>query len=170
MRHLFAICKKTDIYLGKKYFFVCTILPSLGQNMVIVMKWMFFLGPKTRFSDQKFVFYHRTLIFVNGPFVALGETVHFAPWDWFFNFSFQSYGRFRKKKRPTHQKVFPHPNMRALSATNSPSPSPSPSGLDNFLPTPLWGHCLPVTALALDLAPAGWIIFPPPHCEGTVCH
>ena len=123
MRHLFAICKKTDIYLGKKYFFVCTTLPGRGQNMVRVMSWMFFLGPKTQFSDQKSVFYHMTLNYVNGPFVALREMVHFAPWDWFFNFSFLSYGRFRWRTKKSS-------------------------------PTPLWGHCLPVTALAT----------PPPEC------
>ena len=62
-----------------------------------------------------------TTNFVNGPFVALEEMVHFAPWDRFFDFSFPSYGRFRKKKRQTHQKVFLHPTVEALSANNSPS-------------------------------------------------
>ena len=33
-----------------------------------------------------------------GPFVALGESVHFPRWERFFDFSFPSYGRFRKKK------------------------------------------------------------------------
>ena len=38
-----------------------------------------------------------TPILVNGPFVALGETVPFPRWEYFVYFSFQSYGRFRKK-------------------------------------------------------------------------
>ena len=50
-------------------------------------------------------------ISVNGPFVALAETVHF------------SYGRFRTE------------NLADASKS---------------LPSPLWGHCLPVTALALS--------------------
>ena len=41
---------------------------------------------------------HKTPILVSGPFVALGETVHFPPWERFFDFSFPSYGRFLKKK------------------------------------------------------------------------
>ena len=52
---------------------------------------------------------------VNGPFVALGKTVHFAPWDQFLDFRFRVTPIFAKK-RPTHQKVFPHPTVRALSA------------------------------------------------------
>ena len=39
-----------------------------------------------------------------------------------FDFSFPSYGRFRKeKKRSLHQKVSPLPTLEALSASNSPS-------------------------------------------------
>ena len=36
---------------GPKAFFVCTSLPSRGQNMVSLMKWAFF-GPEN--SDPKF--------------------------------------------------------------------------------------------------------------------
>ena len=61
--------------------------------------------------------------FVKGSFVALGETVLFQPWDQVFNFSFLRFGRFCKKKLGRHVK--------------------------KFSPSPLWGHRLPVTALAL---------------------
>ena len=71
---------------------------------------------------KKSGFCHGTPNLVNGPFVALGETVHFAPWDRFFDFPFPDYGLFLKKKRPTRPKNFPHP---------------------------LWRHLLSVTALAL---------------------
>ena len=54
-------CEKTDIYLGKGYFFICTTLPGRSKNIVIVKKWMLFLGPKTRISAQKSVFCHTTV-------------------------------------------------------------------------------------------------------------
>ena len=67
---------------------------------------------------QKSVFCPNTPNFVNGPFVALVEPVHFAPWDRLFDFSFPRYGCFRKKKkRLTRQKVFPHPTVWAPSLT-----------------------------------------------------
>ena len=50
------ICLKTDIYLGKGYFFLLTTLPGRGRNMVRVKKCYFFFwpenpdfGPKIRF-------------------------------------------------------------------------------------------------------------------------
>ena len=84
-----------------------------------------FLGPEILVWAQKSDFCHATQILVDGPFVALRETVHFPHWERFFDFSFLSYGRFRKKnkqkKQLTRQKVFPLPTVRALSASNSPS-------------------------------------------------
>ena len=59
-------------------------------------------------------FGYRNLDFVNGSFVALGETVDLAPSDQFFVVSFPSYGRFRRAK-----KVSPLPTVGALSASNS---------------------------------------------------
>ena len=56
-------------------------------------KWVFY-GPENSVFGPKF-FCQRTPNFVNGPFVALGETVHFQPLD---RFLFLIYGRFRKKK------------------------------------------------------------------------
>ena len=94
-----------DIYLGKGNFFVYTTLPGHG----VQLKLYAFLGPKTL---KTLVFCHRTPNFVKGPFGALGEMVHFAPWDLYFDFLFPSYGRFRKKKTQTHQKVLPHPTDR----------------------------------------------------------
>ena len=57
-----------------------------------------FLGPKIRISARKFVFCYRTPDFVDGPFVALGKTVDLALSDRFFDFSFSSHDRFRKKE------------------------------------------------------------------------
>merc|ERR1712020_381746 len=37
---------KTDIYLGKGYFFLLTTPPGRGRNMVRIQKCSFFLGPK----------------------------------------------------------------------------------------------------------------------------
>ena len=53
----------------------------------------------------------RPQIFDNGSFVALWETVHFPPWDRFFDFSFLSEGLFRKKKNLADaSKSLPPPN------------------------------------------------------------
>merc|ERR1712209_322345 len=70
---------------------------------------------------QKSDFCHRTPILVNDPFLALGMTVNFPPWERFFDFPFQSYSCFRKKIWLTCQKVFPLPTVGAPSASNSPS-------------------------------------------------
>ena len=43
------------------------------------------------------------------------------PTDLVYDFSFPSYARFREGTRPMPQKVFPHPTVRAPSASNSPS-------------------------------------------------
>ena len=53
------------------------------------------------FSARKSVFLQWDQNFVNDPFLALRETVHLAPWDRLFDFSFPSYGCFRKKIFPT---------------------------------------------------------------------
>ena len=36
-------------------------------------------------------------ILVDDPFLALGMTVNFPPWERFFDFPFRSYSSFRKK-------------------------------------------------------------------------
>ena len=83
------------------------------------------------FWAQKSDFCHTTPTLVDDPFVAFGETVHFPSWDCFFDFSFLSYGRFRKKNLANASKSLPPPHcdLRAPSASNSPS---ALSGLDNF--------------------------------------
>ena len=81
----------------------------------------FFL-PNISVLVQKADFCHMTKILVNDPFLALGITVNFPPWDWFLGYPIRSYSRFCKKKRPVKKSS----------------------------PSPLWGHRLPVTALALS--------------------
>ena len=82
----------------------------------------FLFGPENSVLGPK-ICTHATPNFVNGPFVALEETVHFALWDRFVDFSFPSSGSLLKK------------NGRRTKKSS---------------PTPLWGHHLPVTALALS--------------------
>ena len=50
-----------------------------------------------------------TPILVNSPFVALGKTVHFPHWEQFFEISFMSHGRFRKKNGRRIKKSSPSP-------------------------------------------------------------
>ena len=87
--------------------------------MVRVQKWDLFLGPIFRFLVQNFC--HTTPILVDDPFLALGMTIIFPPWERFFDFPFRSYSCFRKKIRLTCQKLFPLPTVGAPSASNSPS-------------------------------------------------
>ena len=85
--------------------------------LVVARTWLgeksdsFFLGPKFRFLVQKSDFCHTTPILVNDPFLALGMTVNFPPWERFFDFPFWSYSCSRKKFRRTCQKVFPLPTV-----------------------------------------------------------
>ena len=81
----------------------------------------FFWGQNFRSLARKSVFCYRTPDFVNGPFVALGDSFDVAPSDPFLNFSFPSYGRFREGDPPTQQKVLPHLTVGALTDSNSPS-------------------------------------------------
>ena len=64
-----------------------------------------------------------TPILVNGRFVALGEAVHFPPWERFSDFPFRSYSSFCKKKTdwPVKSRPPPLPTVRPPSASNSPS-------------------------------------------------
>ena len=94
---------------------------KFGGN-VWVKKLTLFLGPKSRVLSEKSNFCHTNPILVNGPYVALGETVHFPRWERFFDSSFPSYSCFckKKQKRLSCQKVFPLPTVGAPSASNSP--------------------------------------------------
>ena len=78
-------------------------------------------GKPRTFLAKKSDFCHTTPILVDDPFLALGMTVNFPPWERFFDFPFRSYSSFRKKIRLTCQKVFPPPTVGAPSASNSPS-------------------------------------------------
>ena len=82
---------------------------------------LFFFGQNFRILARKSVFCYRTPDFVNGPFLALGDSFDLAPSDPFLNFSFPSYGRFREGDPPTQQKVLPHLTVGALTDSNSPS-------------------------------------------------
>ena len=90
-----------------------------GQNMVSSQKWALFFSPKSRFLAQISDICHTTPILVNSPFVALGETVHFPPWERFFDFRSPVTAVFVKEIQLIHQKLFPLPNVRASSASNS---------------------------------------------------
>ena len=107
----------------KRYFLVCTTFHGRGQIMDGTKKGTLFLGQKPPFFARKSVVLPFDPNFCNSPLVALGETVHFAPLERFFDFLFPSYGCFRKKS-----------GRRAKKSS----------------PTPLWGHRLPETALALS--------------------
>ena len=108
--------------------FLCGAWDQVGQNCqkgtflfaqlfpVVARTWLesrseVFL-PEIWDFGLKILFCHRTPNFVNGPFVALGKPVYFAPWDQFVYFSFPNYGRFRKKKKTwlTRQKSLPPPH------------------------------------------------------------
>ena len=80
----------------------------------------FFFAQNFRILARKSVFCYRTPDFVNGPFVALGDSFDLAPADPFLNFSFPSYGNFREGDPPTQQKVLPHLTVGALTDSNSP--------------------------------------------------
>ena len=80
------------------------------------------LGPKSQFLAKKSDFCHTTPILINSPFVALGEAVHFPPWERFSDFPFQSYSSFCKKNPVDPSKSLPPPHWGGtVSASNSPS-------------------------------------------------
>ena len=81
----------------------------------------FFFAQNFRIFVRKSVFCYRTPDFVDGPFLALGDSFDLAPSDPFLNFSFPSYVNFREGDPPTQQKVLPHLTVGALTDSNSPS-------------------------------------------------
>ena len=111
----------TLIIWAKALFFFEQLFPVVARTWWIPKSDSFFLGPKFRFLVQKSDFCHTTPILVNDPFLALGMTVNFRPWERFFDFPFRSYSCFRKKIRLTRQKVFSLPTVGAPSDSNSPS-------------------------------------------------
>ena len=83
---------------------------------------VFFWARNPGFVAKKSEFCHTTPILVNGPFVSLGVTVHFPPWERF-------------------------PTFR--SGVTAVSVKKSGWRLKKSSPFSMWGHRLPVTALAL---------------------
>ena len=61
------------------------------------------------------------LFFCTKTWLAQVVTQILRPTDLVYDFSFPSYARFREGTRSMPQKVFPHPTVRAPSASNSPS-------------------------------------------------
>ena len=110
------------IIWAKATFFFEQLFPVVARTW-LESRSGFFLGPKSLFLVQKSDFCHTTPILVNDPFLVLTMTVNFPPWEQFFDFPFRSYSCFRKKFGWPVKKSFPFP---------------------------LWGHRLPVTALALS--------------------
>ena len=110
------------IIWAKATFFFEQLFPGVARTW-LGSRSVFFLGPKSLFLVQKSNFCHTTIL-VNGPFVALGVTVHFPPWERFSDFPFPSYSRFHKKNPVDPSKSLPPPHCggRAPSASNSPSP------------------------------------------------
>ena len=98
-------------YLGKGTFFFEQLFPVVARTWLGYRSECLFLGPKFRFLVQKSDFCHTTPILVDDPFLALGMTVNFPPWEQFFDFPFRSYSCFRKKILLTAQKVFPLPTV-----------------------------------------------------------
>ena len=85
------------IIWAKALFFFEQLFPVVARTWWIPKSDRLFLGPKFRFLAQKSDFCHTTPILVNDPFLALGMTVNFPPWERFFDFPFRSYSCFRKK-------------------------------------------------------------------------
>ena len=111
----------TLIIWAKALFFFEQLFPVLARTWFARRSESFFLGPKSRFLVQKSDFCHTTPIVVNDPFLALGMTVNFPPWDQFFDFPFRSFSSFRKKNLVDLSLSLPPPHCGAQSASNSPS-------------------------------------------------
>ena len=122
----------------KALFFFEQFFPVMARTWLGLKSVCLFLGPKFRFLVQKSDFCHTTPILVDDPFLALGMTVNFPPWERFFDFPFRSYSCFRKKILLTAQKVFPLPTVGfcctvtalALSARRPFGPARFARGLD----------------------------------------
>ena len=109
------------IIWAKALFFFEQLFSVVARTWLEYKSECLFFGRKFQFLAKKSDFCHTTPILVDDPFLALGMTVNFPPWEQFFDFPFRSYSCFRKKILLTAQKVFPLPTVEALSASNSPS-------------------------------------------------
>ena len=102
--------KRLTFILENSTFFVEQLFPVVARTWLGSRSERFFLGPKSRFLAKKSNFCHTTPILVNGPFVALGVTVNFPPWDRFFDFLFPRYSSFPKKNLVDSSKSLPPPH------------------------------------------------------------
>ena len=86
-------------------FFFAKVCPAVARTWCPNRSESFFWVQKFGFRPKIPFFCYRTPDFVNDPLVALGETADLPPSNRFFDFSFPSYVRFRKKnkKRPTRR-------------------------------------------------------------------
>merc|ERR1712107_354444 len=109
------------IIWAKALFFFEQLFPVMARTWLELKSDRLFLGPKFRFLVKKSDFCHTTPILVDDPFLALGMTVNFRPWERFFDFPFRSYSCFRKKIWLMAQKVFPPLTVGVPSGSKSPS-------------------------------------------------
>ena len=84
------------IIWAKALFFFEQLFPVVARTWLVTKSDRLFLGPKFRFLAKKSDFCHTTPILVDDPFLALGMTVNFTPWEQFFDFPFRSYSSFHK--------------------------------------------------------------------------
>ena len=82
------------IIWAKALFFFEQLFPVVARTWLESKSERLFLGPKFRFLVQKSDFCHTTPILVNDPFLDLGMTVNFPPWERFFDFLFRSYSSY----------------------------------------------------------------------------
>ena len=105
----------------KGTFSFAQLCPVVARTWLELRSGCFFLAPKIRILARKSIFSYGNLFFRTATWVAQVVTQILRPTDLVYDFSFPSYGRFREGTRPMPQKVFPHPTVRAPSASNSPS-------------------------------------------------
>ena len=105
----------------KGTFSFAQLCPVVARTWFRLRSVHFFLAPKIRNSARKSVFSYGNLFFCTESRIAQVVTQILRPTDLVYDFSFPSYARFREGTRPMPQKVFPHPTVRAPSASNSPS-------------------------------------------------
>ena len=78
------------IIWAKALFFFEQLFPVVARTWWIPKSGSFFLDPKFRFLVQISDFCHMTPILADDPFLALGMTVNFWPWERLFDFPFRS--------------------------------------------------------------------------------
>ena len=69
------------IIWAKALFFFEQLFPVVARTWLGLKSGTLFLGPKFWFLAQKSDFCHTTPILVDDPFLALGMTVNFPPWE-----------------------------------------------------------------------------------------